>query len=164
MADRARIRINLTQREIEVEGTDIFVSEWIEKLKHFLVRDQQDLPLTPGLKNSDTQTNTRNDSSRLAFGQFIQGLNISATDVDRMLATGYWVQLGNANECYTTGETSRLLSDQGFKIGNPSQCVKQALLAKRCFMIAKGQYRVSATGRQYLRHLMGDLIEGPPIA
>ena len=157
MTERARIRVNLAQREVEIEGAEDFVREWAERLDELLGSVPSE-PAAP-LATAEQRPSPPGAAARPPFGQFIQAMRLEATDVDRMLAAGYWVQQGNGDDCYTTGETSRLLSEQGFRIGNPSQCVKQSLNAKRCFQLQRGRYRVSATGRAHLRQLMGEVIE-----
>jgi hypothetical protein len=51
------------------------------------------------------------------------------------------------------------LTEQGVKVGNPSQCVKQNLLAKRVFK-HQGRYRVSQIGLDHLRQLIGAALPG----
>ena len=59
---------------------------------------------------------------------------------------------------YATADANRRLVEQGIKLGNPSQCVRQSLTARRVFAVQRGRFRVSQLGRQYLRQLMGDAI------
>ena len=93
-----------------------------------------------------------------SFGEFLLRLPSSATDVDKMLAAGYFVQVGSADDAFTTADANRRLTEQGIKLGNPSQCVKQSLLAKRVFLLSKGRYRVSQQGRAHLRQLLGPVV------
>jgi hypothetical protein len=51
------------------------------------------------------------------------------------------------------------LTEQGVKVGNPSQCVRQNLAAKRVFKHL-GRYRVSQTGLDHLRQMLGDDLPG----
>lgn len=150
MDERARIRINLAQREVEIEGPRDFVAGYGERLGRLLaaLETAEPAPAPPPGEEPGT-----------SFGAFIQHLPTSATDVDRMLAAGYWVQRRAGDEAFATAEASRRLTEHGLKIGNPSQCVKQAQLAKRVFVHQRGRYRVSQQGRQYLRQVMGAVIE-----
>jgi hypothetical protein len=75
-----------------------------------------------------------------------------------MLAAGYFVQQHAPDDSFTTGDANKRLTDQGVKLGNPSQCVKQSVLARRVFAVLRGRYRVSQHGRQHLRQLMGPII------
>jgi hypothetical protein len=79
------------------------------------------------------------------------------TDVDRMLLAGYFAQQQGADNGFATGEAHTLLTDQGVKVDNPSQCVKQNLLAKRVFK-HQGRYRVSQIGLDHLRQLLGSIV------
>jgi hypothetical protein len=62
------------------------------------------------------------------------------------------------DDSFTTADANKRLTEQGIKLGNPSQCVKQSVLAKRVFMVLRGRYRVSQHGRAHLRQLMGPII------
>ena len=72
-----------------------------------------------------------------------------------MLAAGYYVQQHAADDSFATADANKRLTEQGIKLGNPSQCVKQSVLSKRVFMVTRGRYRVSQHGRQHLRQLLG---------
>ena len=80
------------------------------------------------------------------FGEFILRLPSTSTDVDKMLAAGFYVQATSVDDAFGTSDANRRLIEQGIKLGNPSQCVKQSLLAKRVFLVSKGRYRVSQPG------------------
>lgn len=157
MDEQARIRINLAQRELEVEGSEAFVRSFgprLERMLELLVSG--DGPVAAAAKSP---------ASRLgSFGEYLHHLPATATDVDRMLAAGFYVQEHSPDRTFATAEASRRLSEHGIKIGNPSQCVRQSLMAKRVFIVERGRYRVSQTGRQHLRQLMGAVIgeEGRP--
>ena len=151
---RARLRINLAQREFEVEGSESFVKAYAERLDQLLARLTQPSELPPGAPPEGdglAETGT--------FGELIQRLPRAATDVDRMLVAGYFAQRNGADHGFVTGEANTLLTEQGVKVGNPSQCVKQNLLAKRVFK-HQGRYRVSQIGLDYLRQLIGNALPG----
>lgn len=156
MEDRARIRINLAQRELEIEGPRAFLEGYGERLERLLALLETAPAATPAAGSGPTPAA---EDPLGSFGAFIQHLPASATDVDRMLAAGYWVQRRSGDDCFATAEASKRLVEHGFKIGNPSQCVKQAQLAKKVFVHQRGRYRVSQQGRTYLRQIMGPVIE-----
>ena len=153
---RARLRINLAQREFEVEGSEGFVQTYAERLDQLLGQ----LTATPA---TEAPAATRQRGVGLAgassFGELLQRLPRAATDVDRMLIAGYFAQRDGADNNFGTGDANRLLTEQGVKVGNPSQCVKQNLLAKRVFK-HQGRYRVSQIGLDYLRQLLGATLPG----
>ncbi len=94
-----------------------------------------------------------------SFGELLQQLPRAASDVDRMLTAGYFAYLRSADKSFSTGEANALLTEQGVKVGNPSQCVRQNLVAKRVFKHL-GRYRVSQTGLDYLRQMLGAELPG----
>jgi hypothetical protein len=155
---RGRLRINLTQREFEVEGSEEFVRSFADRIQELL--DQLDAPPpAPAAPAPAREPAADPGAADLGtFGEFLLRLPSSATDVDKMLAAGFYVQAGSADDAFATADANRRLTEQGIKLGNPSQCVKQSLLAKRVFLVSKGRYRVSQPGRAYLRQLLGPLV------
>jgi hypothetical protein len=154
---RARLRINLAQREFEVEGSESFVKVYAERLDRLLARLSEPAEAARGAAAA------RADGDGLAqtgtFGELLQRLPRTATDVDRILIAGYFAQQNGADNGFGTGAANTLLTEQGVKVGNPSQCVKQNLLAKRVFK-HQGRYRVSQIGLDYLRQLVGTALSG----
>lgn len=154
MESRARVRVDLGQRAFEVEGSEMFVRELVDRLEAMLQVDGGSEPPMVDLP----QTVAAAPSGLGSFGEFIQKLPGSATEVDRMLAAGYWTQRQSVDDGFATADANRRLLEQGIKLGNPSQCVRQSLTAKRVFAVQRGRFRVSQLGRQYLRQLMGDAV------
>ena len=157
-AQRAKLRINLAQREFEVEGSESFVKAYADRLDQLLARLTEEPAAAPKMQGS-----LRPDGDALpsadTFGELLQRLPRAATDVDRMLVAGYFAQQRGADNGFATGEANTLLTEQGVKVGNPSQCVKQNLLAKRVFK-HQGRYRVSQIGLDHLRQLVGATLPG----
>ena len=154
MDQRGRLRINLTQREFEVEGSEAFVRSFATRVEELL----ELLDVVPA-PEAGSHTPPAVEAADLGtFGEFMLRLPGTATDVDRMLAAGWFVQATGADDTFTTAEANRRLTEQGVKLGNPSQCVKQSLLAKRVFLVSKGRYRVSQQGRAHLRQLLGPVV------
>jgi hypothetical protein len=152
---RGRLRINLSQREFEVEGSEEFVREFAERISELLDLFDIGPVATPPV---EAEAAPPSPEALGSFGEFLLRLPSSATDVDKMLAAGYFVQVGSADDAFTTADANRRLTEQGIKLGNPSQCVKQSLLAKRVFLLSKGRYRVSQQGRAHLRQLLGPVV------
>jgi hypothetical protein len=146
------LRINLTQREFEVEGSEDFVQSFAERFQELLDGlDDASLALPAPLAAAAAPVvegrGGETASALGSFGEFIMRLPSNSTDVDKMLAAGYFVQQQSADDAFGTADANKRLTEQGIKLGNPSQCVKQSLMAKRVFMISKGRYRVSQPGR-----------------
>lgn len=153
MADAAaRLRINLSAGEFEVEGSEAFVRAWTERFSDLLDRLDQ-APVTPPPREASPSPSSE------SFGELLHRLPRTVTDVDRMLVAGHFAQMRRADRSFATGEASALLTEQGIKVGNPSQCVKQNLLARRIFK-HEGRYRVAQQGQDHLRRLLGSDLSG----
>jgi hypothetical protein len=169
VSERARLRVNLAQSEFEVEGSEAFVRAYAERFEDLLnlmtVAPPTAEELPAPADAADAQA--RPKPSLGNFGEFIQSLPRSSTDVDKLLAAGFFAQSRSADNAFSTGDANTLLIDQGIKVGNPSQCVKQNLNARRVFQLQRGRYRVSQPGVDYLRQLLGAAFpasSGPPHA
>jgi hypothetical protein len=154
---RTRIRINLSQREFEVEGSEAFVRSFAERIEELLVALDTAMPAgLPGAPGAPRLPEANPTFG--SFGEFILRMPSSSTDVDKMLAAGFFMQSTSVDEAFGTSDANKRLREQGIKLGNPSQCVKQSLLAKRVFQVSKGRYRVSQSGRGHLRQLLGPVV------
>jgi hypothetical protein len=158
---RTRLKINLSQGEFEVEGSEAFVNRYAERIDALFAALRHgrtpERPLTIGpaaLAKPANGSGAATPDAPEHIGEWLQHLPRSATDVDRMLLAGYFAQLRSGDNSFGTGEANALLTDQGIKVGNPSQCVKQNLVAKRVFKHHR-RYRVSQTGLDQLRQLLG---------
>lgn len=152
---RARLRINLSEGEFEVEGSEAFVSAYASRFEAWLGR----LDETGGLRRPKVEPVPERQPAAESFGELLQHLPRAASDVDRILLAGYFAHLRSADRSFTTGEASALLTEQGIKVGNPSQCVRQSLAAKRVFK-HQGRYRISQSGADHLRQMVGDALPG----
>ena len=158
MDRQARLRINLAQREFEVEGSEPFVEGFVERVRE-LWRARRAPPETAGAVPPPSRPQRLPPvTASGTFGEFILRLPPGSTDVDKMLAAGFWTQRASGDDAFATADANRRLTEQGIKLGNPSQCVKQSLLAKRVFMVLRGRYRVSQQGRAHLRQLLGPVV------
>jgi hypothetical protein len=152
---RARLRINLSQREFEVEGSEAFVNAYVERFEGWLARfDHTAEPAPPPAFETHPEPPAPLKLGAESFGELLHRLPRAASDVDRVLLAGYFSYLRSADKSFSTGDANGLLTEQGVKVGNPSQSVRQNLAAKRVFK-HQGRYRVSQTGVDYLRQLLG---------
>lgn len=167
MTERSRIRINLAQSELEVEGTEAFIEGFRPQIDALLERlpDARvtliDAPTgdAPGAKAPPTTLPVTPVKPELPpFGAFLHLLPTSATEVDRMLAAGFYLQQLASDDSFATGDANKRLVEHGIKIGNASQCVRQSLAARRVFAVTRGRFRVSQQGRAYLRQLTNGAI------
>jgi hypothetical protein len=164
---RTRLRINLSQGEFEVEGSEAFVERYVARIDALfagLAHGRSEAPAgAPVPANGAAKAARPVNAAVVAaapehLGEWLEHMPRSATDVDRMLLAGYYAQLRSGDNSFGTGEANALLTDQGIKVGNPSQCVKQNLVAKRVFKHLR-RYRVSQTGLDQLRQLLGPIFE-----
>jgi hypothetical protein len=158
VSERARLRVNLAQSEFEVEGSEAFVRTYAERFDALLDRlrhgaPPEDAPAArvppPGVPGLSIET--------ASLGELLHHLPRSATDVDRMLLAGHVAQSRSPDNSFSTGEANALLTEQGIKVGNPSQSVKQNLIARRVFRHLR-RYRVSQIGLDHLAQLLRSAI------
>jgi hypothetical protein len=166
LSERSRVKINLAQGEIEVEGSEDFVAGFRMQLDTLLERLAEGQAGMPAAAISETTPAAQAPAPAKAepgvplppFGEFLHHLPTSATEVDRMLAAGFYLQQLSADDSFATGDANKRLAEHGIKIGNPSQCVRQSLSARRVFTVSRGRFRVSQQGRTYLKQLTNGAI------
>jgi hypothetical protein len=154
VSERARLRVNLAQSEFEVEGSETFVRTYAERFDALLDRLGHGAPLDePPAAAAQPPRAPQLSLDGASLGELLHHLPRSATDVDRMLLAGHIAQSRSADNSFSTGEANTLLTEQGVKIGNPSQSVKQNVVARRVFRHQR-RYRVSQIGLDHLAQLL----------
>jgi hypothetical protein len=163
VSERARLRVNLTQSEFEVEGSEAFVRTYAERFDALLDRlngrPAGDAPVPAPRPAAHLPSAPAKALDSDSLGEYLHHLPRSATDVDRVLVAGYVAQSRSTDNSFSTGEANALLTEQGVKIGNPSQSVKQNVVAKRVFRHQR-RYRVSQIGMDQLTQLLGPAFSG----
>ncbi len=166
MESKARIRINLSAMEIEIEGSEDFVNAHSEKLQDFLdLLNKQSVEVVPTKtfngESVEAQTAPASSAPELpfqnglsqvpeSFGEFYNKAHKNIHDIDKVLLGGYFVQSKNDGNIFSTREVSSILKDQGINLSNPAHFVKLNLTYKRVFAVKKGWYRISETGMERL--------------
>lgn len=163
MTTEGRIRISLAAGELEIEGTTDFVKLYDEAISDMLERlASQPLPTQAAGGPIDTgqsdvedvaNAGTTSTVKTVEFGEALHGLPKTATGTDRILAAAYFAQNASGDNTFTTGLANKLLIEQGVKLANAAQCVKQNATAKRVFKVAGNKWRISQTGLEHLRTL-----------
>ena len=156
------MRLNFSVREIEISGSDACVHGWYDRLnevvQHFL--EAPAIRANPAdkqpLDDDDSAEAGRIDANTASFGEFLQRYPDDITDVDRMLVAGFFIQKAADDDSFKTNDANQLLLQQGFRISNPSECVRRNASTRRLFTVKKGVYRVSDPGRRYLQELAND--------
>jgi hypothetical protein len=159
VSERARLRVNLAQSEFEVEGSEAFVRTYAERFDALLDRlgHHSAKPGEPPPADARPASTPALSLDNTSLGELLHHLPRSATDVDRMLLAGYVAQARAPDKAFSTGEANTLLTEQGVKIGNPSQSVRQNLVSKRVFRHQR-RYRVSQIGIDHLAHLLRSVL------
>lgn len=167
MEEKAKIRINLNSREVEIEGSEDFVSKYDETINSFLEKiyleddrknqskinnEVEHTKVQTTNSNGDNHDDNNNIDDDASFGELYNKLSNSAKDVDKMLLAGYFVQLSSEDKIFSTRDASRLLLEQGVKLTNPSASLKSNMSTKKVFK-HKGHYRISETGISYIKSL-----------
>ena len=157
MENSARIRINLSSKEFEVEGSEQFVKEYAKIIETLLSALASSKPLTPILSETGDippSGGPSNTGIPTTFGEYLHSFPSSTTDVERMLIAGYYIQSQSTDNSFTTAAASELLREQGIKPANPADCVSKNKTAKRVFTVTKGKFRVSQTGVTHINNLL----------
>ena len=167
-AHNARIRINLSTLELEVEGSEEFVNSHagqIEEFLELLKKRAEEAPVmlstTNGsLAETDMEENGQEEEpvkqkSALGpvpetFGEFYLRAAKNTNDIDKVLLGGYFIQHKNDKNIFSTREVSAVLKENGIYLKNPSHSIKLNLDARRIFAVKKGCFRVSEDGLERL--------------
>lgn len=164
----ARIRINLSTLELEVEGTEDFVNTHADKIGEFLdllKKKSLETPVMFGKANgtatesSQEEEGKEDDESQVksalgpvpeTFGEFYLRASKNINDIDKVLLGGYFIQHKNDKNIFSTREVSAVLKENGIYLKNPSHSIKLNLDARRIFSVKKGCFRVSEEGMERL--------------
>lgn len=151
-----RIRIKIKAGELEIEGTESFVREHLEKYEDLIesfkeAQTETDIPQT----ETEVQEVSSAMKDRLpeTFGEYFHGFRKSISDIDKILIAGYFVQSKSPDSSFTTASANKLLLEQGVKLPNASQSVTRNKSSKKIFTVQGGKFRVSDQGIDYLRGL-----------
>lgn len=157
--DGARFRVNLSTGELEVAGSEAFVSQYAESIEALLERllaqgpatpaaPAAAQPATPAYVGAPTPVSVATDEP---FGEVLHSLS-SKSGTDQILLAGLYVGKGRDDGTFSTVEAHQRLIEQGIKLSNASQSMKNNLNAKRVFKVGKG-FKVSKQGVDHLKSL-----------
>lgn len=157
-----KIRINLNNREFEVDGDANYINEVFgNTLKEYLqiIKGSTNTTEAP---ISDIQhkkeNHTANSETRVSilpdsFGEYFNKFPRTLGNVDKLLIASYFVQIKNSGNSFTLSEASSLLLEQGVKLSNPNVFNKSNEATKKIFKLAGKNFRVSDSGIQYIKTL-----------
>lgn len=156
MADKAKIRINLTTREIELEGEETFIEKYTDIINDYLevIKHPLSHNITVASEDEIQISNVPNVSPSSmpdSFGEYYSRFPKSMKDVDKILVAGYFIQQKTGNT-FSSSEASSLLIEQGVKLSNAAAFLKANLESRKIFK-HDGKFRLSELGVEYLRKL-----------
>lgn len=154
----ARVRVDPTTGELEVEGSEEFVREMIDRFRPALrepsSRRKTQEPEHKGKAEEKRKARQKTTSQGVPenFGEYLHAFELGK-DQDRMLVAAHFVQLHSDDNSFKTAEANTQLTEHGIKVGNPSQAVKGNISSKYVFKVGKGKYRVARPGIDRLEEL-----------
>ena len=158
-----RVRISLADGELEVEGTTAFINQYDEHIEALLARLRDQELQGPSARRDGRSSVESNETGegdgtaadaggRREFGELLHRLS-GTKQVDQVLLAGWHAQNVNGDNAFSTREANTLLIDQGIKVTNAAQAMRQNLSAKRVFKVSGGRWRLSKPGEAHLRTL-----------
>jgi hypothetical protein len=158
MPNEARIRIALATGELEIEGSDEFIARYEASVRSMLERLEKQTVSMPapdeGSKLSKDVLPGVPQGQKPEFGELLHSLPTGAAGTDQILLAGYYAGQGTSDNTFSTNDANKLLIEQGIKLSNPSQSLKNNLTAKRVFKVGS-RYRVSKIGEQHVQSFTG---------
>lgn len=159
MTETTHLRINLAAGEFELSGSPDFISQYDAVTRELLDRLTK-TPVAPsapaaapaGAAASPAPVATADDVG--AFGEVLHSLSSSATATDQILVAGWYIARSTSDGTFSTAEANKLLLEQGIKVANPSQSLKNCVGAKRAFKMGN-RFKVSKTGETHIGSLRG---------
>lgn len=152
----ARIRVSLATGELEIEGAESFVSRYAESIDGIIERLHSEPTISqPPAAIPVTGTVTAEGAAppikAEPFGEVLHSL-ASKSGTDQILLAGYYVAKSSSDGTFSTGEAHSLLIEQGVKLSNASQSMKNNLTTKRVFKVGS-RFKVAKIGIDYLKTL-----------
>jgi len=163
MVDEARLRISLAAGELELAGSAEFFAQYDEVVREVLARLTDPARLTvagPAVGQAAAQhLNGHPADGGIAaalpeFGGALHRLSNNASGTDQILVAGYYASRRRPDRTFGTSDANTLLVEQGIKLANPSQSLKNAMDSKRVFKAGKN-FKLSRDGIQRVGQLLG---------
>jgi len=150
--NQLKIRINLTSKELDVEGNAKDIVPIFEKYLKLL----SNVSKCADSNDFDKQTKGAFSSGKDlpdTFGEYHHLFQDKLTSADSMLIAGHYISQQENKDSFTTSEASKLLKEQGIAPSNPADAVRKLKNKKMVIMIKKGVFRVSPTGKTRLSEI-----------
>lgn len=158
MEQKTRIRINLSTREVEWEGSETFlakydsiIEEYLDKIKENSVKTK--FPVRQEFQQ-EVSTNIKEYNAVLpeSFGEYYTSFSRNIKVVDKILIAAYFVQEHNNDRLFTIKEASDLLNEQNVLVTNANAFIKSLLKTGKLFKNS-GKYKVSEKGVDMVNQL-----------
>ncbi|SHM76161.1 hypothetical protein [Gracilibacillus kekensis] len=169
--ENAKVKINVQTGDIELEGTEKFVTEQMNDLETTVDIIAQLLKNEPETSVEEFEERKEQEQEKLAkveentldtncpMGEFYQKFKEGLNDLDKALITAYFIQKQNPDNEFKTREVSEALKEHGIKLTNPSTSLNRLSDKKYIFLTRKEgkklkYQRVSADGVECLKTLL----------
>lgn len=146
----ARIRFTLGSTEVEVEGSEDYLSTYAARIDSLFDRA---LSGSSGAAKGGANDLPGDSDLPATFGEFLNQLPREMKDIERVLAAGSFAQSQSSNNTFATADANKLLLEQAVRVTNPSQRVRDLAEQKLVFVVERGRYRVSRAGATRLTEL-----------
>jgi hypothetical protein len=171
METKSKFKINLKTGEIEIEGSEEFVSKQIDNLSSLTsllstsnlssTENDSEGELSDILEKEDinvSKGNSEDLSVPDSYGEWAHKFKKNIAETDKTLVAGYYVQRKSSSNDFKTSEVNKILKDNGVKLSNPSLFIKGLANSKYVFQTRKegklNFMRVSKNGLEYLSTLL----------
>lgn len=156
MSGLAKLRLNFTSREIEIEGSIDAIDRYLDRFDEIIdaFQDPNPVPLVMASPSPNQATAQEPRAMPTEFGEYLHQFPADITDVDRILIAASFTQQENPDNTFSTRSANDLLQNQGVKVANASECVRRNVQAKRVFAVTKGSYRVSRNGDSHIADML----------
>jgi NACalpha-BTF3-like transcription factor len=167
MENVTRVKINLKSGEIEISGDEQFVEKQIEKLDEIVALmnlkdvnntdEEAKEKIEEALANVDDTTKNKSLDIPTSIGEWLHSFKDDFTDLDKVLAVGYYLQKSSPENDFKTSQVTKALKEHGYNLSNPTMSLNYLSDKKLVFLNRKVGVlkfmRVSADGEKYLKSL-----------
>jgi hypothetical protein len=164
MTSEVRIRVSLSTGEFELEGPESFIAKYEETTRQLLERLVGSQPTDFDLAASVSSDNvapaqaslrSANGVAKLPeFGEAVHLLPRGVSGTDQILLAGFYASQNHGERTFATSEANKLLVEQGIRVANPSQSLKNNLNSKKVFKVGS-RYKISREGTERVNELLG---------
>lgn len=174
MAECSNVKINLSSGEIEINGSEAFINDQLDKVKDILLEfygkfDSEEIKIPSEAEtNSDDITqvavvNNKEEKLPDSFGEFLNKFPKSINQGDQVLIAGYYLQKKCETNDFKTSDANKALKEQGVKLTNAADSLKKLCESKKVFINKKtgklSLFRVSKLGEEHIISMLSTNVE-----